>query len=82
MVGADRFIEVFVDTPLSTCESRDSKGMYVKARKGLIQGFTGINDPYEAPVSPEIVLDTVENSAEENADRLADLLASRGFLTD
>ena len=49
MVGTDRFLEVFVDTPLSVCEQRDSKGVYAKARRGEIKGFTGIDDPYEAP---------------------------------
>ena len=63
MVGADRFIEVFVDTPLEVCEQRDSKGMYAKARRGEIKDFTGIDDPYEAPENPEITLDTVAHSA-------------------
>ena len=59
MVGAEHFIEVFVDTPLAVCEERDSKGMYAMARRGEITGFTGIDDPYEAPENPEITLDTV-----------------------
>ena len=62
MVGADHFVEVFVDTPLEVCERRDSKGMYAKARRGEIKGFTGIDDPYEAPEHPEITLDTVVTS--------------------
>lgn len=82
MMGEDQFIEVFVDTPLSVCEARDAKGMYAKARRGEIQGFTGINDPYEAPAVPEIVLDTVNRSAEENARLIVDLLLSRGFVTN
>ena len=58
MMDADHFIEVFVDTPLSVCEQRDVKGMYAKARRGEIKGFTGIDDPYEPPLTPEITLDT------------------------
>ena len=80
MVGADQFIEVFVDTPLEVCEERDSKGMYAKARRGEIKNFTGIDDPYEAPENPEITLDTVANSAEDNAGRILDLLLHEGFV--
>jgi sulfate adenylyltransferase len=54
------FIEVFVDTPQTLCEERDVKGMYAKARRGEIEGFTGIDDPYEAPLRPEIVIKTAE----------------------
>jgi bifunctional enzyme CysN/CysC len=50
------FVEVFVDTPLEVCESRDPKGMYAKARRGEITGFTGVDDPYEAPQSPDLLL--------------------------
>jgi adenylylsulfate kinase len=60
-----RFIEVFVDCPLAVCESRDTKGLYKKARKGEIQDFTGISSPYEPPLSPEIHLNTAEDSVEE-----------------
>jgi len=80
MVGPDHFIEVFVDTPLQVCEQRDIKGMYAKARRGEIKGFTGIDDPYEVPVSPGITLDTVNNSAEENARKIIRYLVERGFL--
>jgi len=59
MIGPDRFIEVFVDTPLEECERRDTKGMYAKARRGEIKNFTGIDDPYEPPQHPEIKLVTV-----------------------
>ena len=58
-----RFIEVFVDTPLEECERRDPKGLYAKARAGLIKGFTGIDDPFEAPTSPELVLRPVPADA-------------------
>jgi sulfate adenylyltransferase len=80
MAGTDRFIEVFVDTPLDVCESRDVKGMYAQARRGIIKGFTGIDDPYEAPEAPEIVLDTVGVSGEENARRIVAMLRERGFV--
>lgn len=79
MVGGD-FVEVFVDTPLEVCEERDIKGMYAKARRGEIKGFTGIDDPYEAPPNPEIALDTVANTPEANARRIIDYLAARGLL--
>jgi len=80
MVGSDHFIEVFVDTPLEVCESRDIKGMYAQARSGAIKNFTGIDDPYEAPDAPEVTLDAVNTSAEENASRIVAMLAERGFV--
>jgi sulfate adenylyltransferase len=80
MIGDDQFIDVFVDTPLEVCEQRDVKGMYAKARRGEIKGFTGIDDPYEPPVDPEITLDTVACSPEENARRIVALLEERGYL--
>jgi len=80
MVGKDHFVEVFVDTPLEVCEQRDAKGMYAKARRGEIKGFTGIDDPYEPPLYPEIVLDTVNHTAEENARLILDFLVQRGFV--
>ena len=79
MVGAGKFIEVHVATPLEVAESRDVKGMYAKARRGEIKGFTGIDDPYEEPINPEITLDTVKFSAEENARRIISELKERGF---
>ena len=80
LIGSDRFIEVFVDTPLEVCESRDTKGMYAQARSGAIRGFTGIDDPYEAPAAAELVLDTTRTSADDNAKRIVDLLRERGFI--
>jgi sulfate adenylyltransferase len=80
MVGEERFIEVFVDTPIEVCEQRDVKGLYARARRGQITGFTGVDDPYETPVNPEITLYTVENSAEENARKIIAFLEERGFL--
>ncbi|HYO89542.1 MAG TPA: adenylyl-sulfate kinase [Candidatus Limnocylindrales bacterium] len=80
MVGGDHFIEIFVDTPIEECEARDTKGMYAKARRGEITGFTGIDDPYEAPPAPELTLDTVAFSAEDNARRIIALLIERGLI--
>jgi sulfate adenylyltransferase len=80
LVGADRFLEIFVDTPIAVCESRDSKGLYAKARRGELRGFTGIDDPYEPPVAPELTLDTVTHSAADNAGRILEELRARGFV--
>ena len=80
MVGPDRFVEVFVDTPLEVCEGRDIKGLYAKARRGEVKGFTGIDDPYEPPHNPELVLDTVKQGVEENARRILGHLVERGFV--
>ncbi len=80
MVGADRFIEVFVDTPLEVCEQRDTKGIYVKARRGEIKNLTGINDPYESPQKPEIVIETNFSSPEQNAYLILAFLKERGFV--
>ncbi len=74
------FIEVFVDTPLDVCESRDPKGLYKKARAGEIKGFTGIDDPYEAPEKPELVLKAGEHSVEECVKQCLELLASKGIV--
>jgi sulfate adenylyltransferase len=80
IIGHDRFIEVFVDTPLEVCEARDVKGLYAKARAGEIKGFTGIDDPYEAPRDPEIRLSTENKTPEVNARELVDFLMKQGFL--
>jgi sulfate adenylyltransferase len=80
MVGEGHFIEVFMDTPLELCEQRDIKGLYIKARRGEIENFTGINDPYEPPLRPEIRLNAVEYSPEENAKQILDHLLESGFL--
>jgi sulfate adenylyltransferase len=80
MVGDDHFIEVFVDTPLDVCEARDAKGMYAKARRGEIHGWTGIDDPYETPQNAEIVLDTEAFSAEDNARKIVEYLGDKGFV--
>lgn len=76
----DHYIEVFVDTPMDVCESRDTKGLYAMARNGEIENFTGIDAPYEAPQNPEIKVDTVAKSAEENAQQIVSFLAEKGFI--
>lgn len=80
MVGSDHFVEVFVDTPIEVCEERDVKGMYAMARRGEIKGFTGIDDPYEPPLHPEITLNTVTHTPEENAELVINYLIEQGFL--
>jgi sulfate adenylyltransferase len=82
MVGDDRFVEVFVDTPLPVCERRDSKGAYARARRGEITGFTGIDDPYERPEHAEVTLETEVSTAESNARRIVEYLERRGFVLD
>jgi len=74
------FIEVYVDVPLEEAEKRDPKGLYKKARAGEIKNFTGISDPYEAPVKPELVLPSHEMSLEEEVEALLTLLKARGIL--
>jgi bifunctional enzyme CysN/CysC len=68
------YFEVFVDTPIELCETRDPKGLYAKARAGEIKGFTGIDDPYEAPSNPELRLTPEDGTAEEQASRVLALL--------
>jgi len=74
------FIEVFVNAPLEVCAARDVKGMYAKAFAGEIPNFTGVNDPYEEPENPEIILNTHEETVEESVARCLAYLESRGFL--
>ena len=75
-----RFIEVLVDASLETCESRDPKGLYKKARAGEIKGFTGIDDPYEAPESPELILDSNNYGIDELAEQVIAHLGTIGVL--
>lgn len=69
------FVEVFVDTPLEVCEVRDPKGLYAKARAGEIIGFTGIDDPYEPPTHPDLIIDTSATDVPSAVDRILKLLA-------
>jgi sulfate adenylyltransferase len=83
MVG-DNFIMVHMDTPVEVCEQRDVKGLYAKARQAMINGkpmgFTGVDDPYEEPIDPEITLSGVEVTPEENARKIVAYLEEQGFL--
>ena len=74
------FIEIYANAPVEVCEQRDTKGLYAKARAGEIKNFTGISDPYEAPENPEIELDTVNNSKEENIKKVINYLSENGFI--
>ena len=70
LVGEEEFIEVFIDASLEGCEQRDPKGLYKKARAGQIKNFTGLDSPYENPLKPELVIDTIEITVEQAADRI------------
>jgi adenylylsulfate kinase len=74
------FVEVFVDAPLAVAEARDPKGLYRKARAGVIQQFTGVSDPYEPPLSPDLVVRTGEEPAEESARKVIEHLQRRGLV--
>jgi len=80
MVGEERFVEVYVNTPIEVCEQRDVKGMYARARRGELKGFTGIDDPYEEPKQPELELETVNCAPEENARKIIAWLRERAFI--
>jgi len=80
IMQAGDFIEVFVDCPVETCEERDVKGLYKKARAGEIPEFTGISAPYEAPARPELVLDTQAQSVDQSVAALVDYLDAQGYL--
>jgi adenylylsulfate kinase len=78
--NTERFIEVFVDAPLEGCESRDVKGMYAKARRGEIKGFTGIDDPYEVPAAAEVVCHTERETVDESVEKILAALQARGHI--
>ena len=80
LVGPEEFIEIFVRAPLEVCERRDPKGLYAKSRAGELPNFTGIDSPYEAPESPDLVLDTTSAAAPELARRVVDLLETRRLI--
>lgn len=79
-LGPDRFVEIFVSTPLKVCEMRDIKGLYQKAREGVLQNFTGIDSPYEPPLAADLVIDTSSESPSESAARVISYLEARGLL--
>jgi adenylylsulfate kinase len=74
------FLEVYVSAPLDVCESRDVKGLYAKARAGEIKGFTGIDDPYEAPLNPEIICRTDKETITESAKKVIMALEQQGYI--
>jgi bifunctional enzyme CysN/CysC len=74
LIGADHFVEVFVDTPLAVCEQRDVKGRYKKARKGLIPNFTGVSSPYEAPERPQLAVSGEDGQIKAGVDTMIDYL--------
>jgi len=73
------FVEVFVDAPLDVCEARDPKGLYAKARAGELTGFTGVDDPYEPPLSPDLVITSADTEASDAAVRVVAVLDSRAL---
>ncbi len=80
LVGRGEFVEIFVKCSLDTCEKRDPKGMYKKARAGEIREFTGIDSPYEEPENPEIVINTEEQTVEDSLDKIITYLKERGII--
>ena len=76
------FVEVYVHCPIDVLEDRDTKGLYKKAKAGIIKNFTGISDPYEAPESPEVVVDTSKETIEESAGKILAFLRKRGLLAE
>ena len=80
LVGKDRFLEIYVKAPLETCEKRDPKGMYKKARAGEIKEFTGINAPYEKPENPELIIDTDKVTIDESAEKVLKKLKELGYM--
>jgi len=76
----DEFIEIYVKCPIEVCEQRDVKGLYKKARGGLIKGFTGINDPYEEPTNSDIIIDTSKNTIEESVEKIIEYLKKIKFI--
>lgn len=80
LIGDVPFIEIFMDTPLHVCEERDPKGLYKKARRGELPNFTGISSAYEAPLSPELSIDTSQFGIDACAEKIMRYLSSRDLL--
>ncbi|WP_293446038.1 adenylyl-sulfate kinase [Persephonella sp.] len=80
IVDDGEFIEIYVKCPIEVCESRDVKGLYKKAREGLIKNFTGIDDPYEEPENPEIVIETDKETVEESVEKIINYLKEKGYI--
>jgi len=80
LVKEGEFVEVYVAASLEVCESRDTKGLYKKARAGEIKNFTGISDPYEAPANPELTVDTGSQTLDESAQTVINYLEEKGYI--
>lgn len=80
VVGADKFVEVYIKASLAECEKRDPKGLYSKARRGEINNMTGIQDPYEEPADPDLTIDTELGRPEESSEAIIDNLERKGYL--
>ena len=80
LAGNDRFIEIYAKASLETCEKRDPKGMYKKARAGIIKDFTGIDAPYEEPETPELIIDTDNETVDESAEKVLQKLQEKGYI--
>lgn len=80
IVGAQDFFEIYVKCPLDVCECRDPKGLYKKARAGIIKNYTGIDAPYEEPLSPDLIIDTVELDVESSVNSILTFLIERKFI--
>jgi adenylylsulfate kinase len=81
IISTDDFIEVFISADLSVCELRDPKGLYQKARAGEIKGFTGIDAPYEAPLNPELIVETDKNDIEASVQIVVDYLVQEDIIS-
>jgi len=81
LVGSDEFVEIYAKCPLEICERRDTKGLYEKARRGVVKQFTGIDDPYEEPEHPEIILETDKVDLEQCVEDVLNFLEARGLVS-
>jgi len=81
LMGSDEFVEIYVKCPLEICEQRDVKGLYEKARRGVVKQFTGIDDPYEEPENPEIILETDKANLEQYVEEILNFLEARGLVS-
>ena len=81
LMGSDEFVEIYVKCPLEVCEQRDVKGLYEKARRGVVNQFTGIDDPYEVPENPEIILETDKLNLEQCVEEILNFLEARGLVS-
>jgi sulfate adenylyltransferase len=80
LIGTDRFLEVFVSTPVEVCERRDPKGLYRRYRRGEVVGLTGLDAPYEAPAAADLVIRTDDGLPEDHVEHITGLLRERGFI--